>query len=111
MENGKNIKIFPSEYRFCQILWENEPVTTAQLVYLCRDKLNWTKSTTYTVIRRLVSRGFLKKEGSLCSSLVSKTTVQCNLITELISEYFDDFSEFAQIVKQIQMLNTTEPDT
>lgn len=111
MENGKNIKIFPSEYRFCQILWENEPVTTTQLVYLCRDKLNWTKSTTYTVIRRLVSRGFLIKEGSLCSSLVSKTTVQCNLITELISEYFDDFSEFAQIVKQIQMLNTTEPDT
>lgn len=63
MENGKNIKIFPSEYRFCQILWENEPVTTAQLVYLCRDKLNWTKSTTYTVIRRPVSRGFLNKRG------------------------------------------------
>ena len=47
-------------------------------------------------------------QGSI--SLVSKTSVQCNLITELISEYFDDYSEFAQIVKQIQMLNTTEPD-
>lgn len=111
MENGKNIIIYPSEYRFCQILWENEPVTTTQLVKLCRDKLNWAKSTTFTVIRRLVSRGFIKKEGSLCSSLVSKTTVQCNLITELISEYFDDYSEFAQIAKQIQTLNTTEPDT
>lgn len=79
MENGKNIIIYPSEYRFCQILWENEPVTTTQLVKLCRDKLNWAKSTTFTVIRRLVSRGFIKKRG--------------------------------HFVKQIQMLNTTEPDT
>ena len=102
MEDGKNIKIFPSEYRFCQILWENEPVTTTQLVYLCRDKLNWTKSTTYTVIRRLVSRGFIKKEGPLCRSLASKSDVQCNAITELIADYFEDYSEFIQIVKQIQ---------
>lgn len=96
------MKIFPSEYRFCQILWENEPVTTTQLVYLCRDKLNWTKSTTYTVIRRLVSRGFIKKDGVLCSSLASKLDVQCDVLTELIAEYFEDYSEFIQIAKQIQ---------
>lgn len=102
MENGKNIKIFPSEYRFCQILWENEPATTTQLVYQCRDKLNWTKSTTYTVIRRLVSRGLIKKEGTLCSSLASKTDVQCDVLTELIAEYFEDYSEFIQVIQQIQ---------
>lgn len=98
----KDIKIFPREYRFCQILWENEPVTTTQLVYLCKDKLNWTKSTTYTVIRRLVSRGFIKKEGVLCSSLASKSDVQCNVISELIADYFEDYSEFIQTVKKIQ---------
>ena len=103
MENGKNMKIFPSEYRFCQILWENEPVTTTQLVCLCRDRLNWTKSTTYTVIRRLVSRGFIKKKGTLCSSMESKINIQCNIITELISEYFVDYSEFIQIAKQVQI--------
>lgn len=96
------MKIFPSEYRFCQILWENEPVTTTQLVYLCRDKLNWTKSTTYTVIRRLVSRGFIKKDGVLCSSLASKLDVQCDVLTELIAEYFEDYSEFIQVAKQMQ---------
>lgn len=98
MENGRNMKIYPSEYQFCQILWENEPVTTTQLVYLCKDKLNWTKSTTYTVIRRLVSRGFIKKKGTLCSSLASKLDIQCNEITQLISEYFEDYSEFIQTV-------------
>ena len=96
------MKIFPSEYRFCQILWENEPVTTTQLVYLCRDKLNWTKSTTYTVIRRLVSRGFIKKDGVLCSSLASKLDVQCDVLTELIAEYFEYYSEFIQVSKQMQ---------
>lgn len=77
-------------------------MTTTQLVYLCRDKLNWTKSTTYTVIRRLVSRGFIKKDGVLCSSLASKLDVQCDVLTELIAEYFEDYSEFIQIAKQIQ---------
>ena len=106
----KNIKIFPSEYRFCQILWENEPVTTTKLVCLCRDKLNWSKSTTYTVIRRLVNRGFIKKELSVCSSLVSKSSVQSNVITELISDYFEDYSELIRIVKQIDIQNDIEPD-
>lgn len=111
MEYSKDIIIFPSEFRFCQILWENEPVTTTELVHLCNDKLKWTKSTTYTVIRRLVSRGFIKKEGSLCSSLISKTTVQCNVITELIVEYFDDYSEFAQISKLVEKQNIIDTDT
>ena len=102
MENGKNIKVYPSEYQFCKILWANEPITTTQLAYLCKDRLKWTKSTTYTVIRRLVSRGFIRKEGALCRSLASKSDVQCNIITELIADYFEDYSEFIQIVKQIQ---------
>ena len=41
-------KIFESEYRFCEILWENEPVTSSELVRLCRERLEWKKSTTYT---------------------------------------------------------------
>ena len=43
-------KIFESEYRFCCILWDNEPVTSSELVKLCAEKLGWKKSTTYTVI-------------------------------------------------------------
>ena len=46
-------KIFESEYRFCLILWEQEPVNSTRLVELCRDRLGWSKATTYTVIRRL----------------------------------------------------------
>ena len=65
-------KIFESEYRFCEILWEHEPVTSGDLVRLCQEKLEWKKSTTYTVIRRLTERGVLKSENAVVTSLVSK---------------------------------------
>lgn len=65
-------KIFESEYRFCEILWEHEPVTSSELVRLCREKLDWKKSTTYTVIRRLSERGVVRSEDAIVTSLVSR---------------------------------------
>ena len=69
-------KIFESEYRFCQILWEHEPVGSTELVRLCREQLGWKKSTTYTVIKRLCDKGCLKNEAAVVTSLVDRATVQ-----------------------------------
>lgn len=69
-------KIFDSEYHFCEILWENEPVKSTEMVRLCAEKLGWKKSTTYTVIKRLSERGVVKTENAVVSSLVSRDTVQ-----------------------------------
>ena len=49
-------KVFESEYRFCLILWENEPIGSADLAKLCNEKLGWSRTTTYTVIKRLSER-------------------------------------------------------
>ena len=49
-------KVFESEYRFCLILWEHEPVRSSELVALCREQLGWKPTTTYTVIKRLAER-------------------------------------------------------
>ena len=65
-------KIFESEYRFCLILWEHEPVKSSELVKLCREQLGWKPTTTYTVLRRLSDRGVLKNENTVVTSLVSK---------------------------------------
>ncbi|MGE4354476.1 MAG: BlaI/MecI/CopY family transcriptional regulator [Oscillospiraceae bacterium] len=81
-------KVFESEYRFCLILWENEPVGSTQLVRLCKEKLGWTKATTYTVIRRLAERGVLKNENAVVSSLVSKDEVQAAEINKLVEKTF-----------------------
>ncbi|MDE7323341.1 MAG: BlaI/MecI/CopY family transcriptional regulator [Lachnospiraceae bacterium] len=81
-------KIFESEYRFCEILWENEPVTSSELVRLCSEKLEWKKSTTYTVIRRLSERGVLKSEDAVVTSLVSREDVQSAESAEVVERTF-----------------------
>ena len=82
-------KIFESEYRFCLILWEHEPVNSTELVHLCKEKLGWSKATTYTVIRRLAERGVLKNEHAVVTSLVSKAEVQSAEIDELVEKTFE----------------------
>ena len=81
-------KVFESEYRFCLILWEHEPVRSSELVALCREQLGWKPTTTYTVIKRLSERGVLVNENSVVRSLVSKDEVQAAEIDELGEKKF-----------------------
>ncbi len=81
-------KIFESEYRFCEILWENEPVNSTKLVKLSAEKLGWTKGTTYTVIRRLSERGVLKNEDTIVTSVVSRDEAQRAEIDGLVERTF-----------------------
>lgn len=82
-------KIFESEYRFCLILWENEPINSTRLVELCRESLGWSKATTYTVIRRLAERGVLKNENAIVTTLVSKEEAQKSRLEEMVEETFE----------------------
>nr|WP_300769554.1 BlaI/MecI/CopY family transcriptional regulator [uncultured Acetatifactor sp.] len=81
-------KVFESEYRFCLILWENEPINSTKLAKLCNEKLGWSRTTTYTVIRRLSDRGVVKNENAVVTSLVSKDQVQAAEIDELVEKTF-----------------------
>ncbi len=81
-------KNFDSEYRFCLILWENEPVTCSKISAICSAELGWSRTTTYTVIKRLCDRGFLKKDGSLIKSLYSKEEIQISEMDEMIEKTF-----------------------
>jgi len=82
-------KIVESEYRFCLILWENEPISSSALAKLCKEKLDWSRTTTYTVIRRLTDRGVLKNENSVVTSLISKDQVQEDQMEELMEKTFE----------------------
>ena len=82
-------KVFESEYRFCLILWEHEPIKSGDLVKLCREQLGWKPTTTYTVIKRLSERGVLKNENTVVTSLVSKEMVQAAEIDELVEKTFE----------------------
>lgn len=82
-------KIFESEYRFCKILWENEPIKSGDLARLCAEQLGWKTTTTYTVIKRLSDRGVIKNEHTVVSSLVSRQEAEAAEIEELIEKRFD----------------------
>lgn len=82
-------KIFESEYRFCLILWEREPIKSTELAKLCKEKLGWSKTTTYTVIKRLSERGVLKNENTVVSALISKEEAQQSELEELVEKKFE----------------------
>lgn len=87
--NMETPKVFESEYRFCLILWEHEPIKSSELVNLCKEQLGWKPTTTYTVIKRLSERGVLKNENTIVSSLVSKDEVQASEINEMVEKTFE----------------------
>lgn len=82
-------KIHESEYRFCLILWEHEPVTAVELVRLCEQQLGWKRTTTYTVIKRLAERGVLNNDNGTVTALISKADAQAGEIDELVEKKFE----------------------
>ena len=81
-------KIPESEYRFCLILWEREPIAATEMVKLCQEQLGWKRTTTYTVIKRLGERGVLKLENGVVTSLVSKGEAEASEIEDLVEKKF-----------------------
>ncbi|WP_352420159.1 BlaI/MecI/CopY family transcriptional regulator [Proteiniborus sp.] len=83
-----NIKIFDAEYKFMEILWDNEPIKSSELVKLAHEKLSWKKSTTFTVIRRLVDRGIISNDNSIVTALVKRELAQKAETEELIDKVY-----------------------
>ena len=73
-----------AENQLAQIIWEQEPVGSGQLVKLAAERLNWKKSTTYTVIKKLSDKRIVKNENTIVSSLVDKTEVDRQESEELL---------------------------
>jgi predicted transcriptional regulator len=82
-------KLGPVETRFADIIWNNAPLTTGQLVKLCADTLEWKRTTTYTVMKRLEERGVLKGENKIVSSLYSKDQIQQAELDEFVTKTFE----------------------
>ena len=104
-------KIPEAEYRFCLILWELEPVKSTELVRICRERLGWKDTTTYTVIKRLSQRGVLVNENTVVRSLVSKDQVQATELKELVEKTFEgSIPSFIAAFTKHQKLSKQEID-
>jgi BlaI family transcriptional regulator, penicillinase repressor len=68
----KEYKLADSEEKFAELIWQNEPIGSGNLVRLCEKEMNWKKSTTYTVLKKLCEKGIFQNENAVVSSLISK---------------------------------------
>lgn len=82
-------KIFESEYKFACIVWEKEPVTVKELISYSNEQLEWKRTTTYTVLKRLCERGILKNEDGLVTSLYTKEEIQYSESRQFLDKTFE----------------------
>ncbi|MEG0854812.1 MAG: BlaI/MecI/CopY family transcriptional regulator [Angelakisella sp.] len=82
-------KLFDSEYKFAEVVWENEPVSSGTLVRLCENTLGWKKSTTYTVLKKLCDRGIMQNKNAVVTSVVKKAEVQHYESKQVVERTFD----------------------
>lgn len=67
-----DIRLGAVEAKFADIVWLNAPLTTKELILICEKELNWKRTTTYTVLKKLCEKGLFKTENSIVSCLISK---------------------------------------
>lgn len=84
-----NLRLADGEYRFACIVWEHEPLPSGRLVELCREQLGWKKSTTYTVLKKLVDRGVLRNDNAVVSATVPKDEVLREESRAVVERAFD----------------------
>lgn len=76
------------ETQFAHIIWENEPISSGELVKICAEKLEWKKPTTYTVLRKLCEKGIFRNEGSVVTSRMSREEFYAMQSEELVDDAF-----------------------
>ena len=76
------------ESRFADMIWENEPVPSPELVKLAERELSWKKSTTYTVLKRLCERGIFQNQGGIVTSLISRQDFYAVQSEKFVEETF-----------------------
>ena len=69
---GPDFNLSKREYQLCKILWKNQPISTGALIALCREQIQWNKSTTLTYVRRLIQKGILENKVPTVNLLGSK---------------------------------------
>ena len=77
------------EARFADIIWQNEPLSTQELTRLCESALKWKRTTTYTVLGRLMERGLFRKEGTQVTSCITREEFYARQSRQYVEDAFD----------------------
>jgi len=89
------IKVFDSELKVMEILWKEGDLTASQIVKAMKEQVGWSRSTTYTVIGKLIDKGAIERytENFLCRAIITKEQVQKYEAKELLDKLFNGSAE------------------
>ena len=96
------IKLFDSELKIMEVIWQHGDITAKEISKILEEKIGWNKNTTYTVIKKCVEKGAIKRlePKFICHALVSKEEIQTAEVDDLVDKLFDGSSDllFASLV-------------
>lgn len=81
-------KLGAVESRFADIIWANEPLATSELIRLCADSLNWKRTTTYTVLKKLSEHGIFQLKDKTVTSLISREDYYAMQSEQFVEDHF-----------------------
>ena len=81
-------RLCESDFRFMEVIWDSEPLSSSQLVTLCQQRLGWKKSTTYTMLKKMCQKGLAQNQDSLVTSLVPRQQVQTQESEKFVEQTF-----------------------
>lgn len=106
-----DMKLGVVESRFADLIWQNEPLQSGELVALCRQELEWKKSTTYTVLRKLCERGIFQNQNGIVTSLISRSEFYAMQSEKFVADTFDgSLPAFLAAFTQRKTLSRQEVD-
>lgn len=83
-----DLRLGPVESRFAELIWDSEPISSTELVHLAERELEWKKSTTYTVLKRLCEKGIFQNEGGVVTSRLSREEYAARQSEQFVEETF-----------------------
>lgn len=83
-----DMRLGPVESRFAELIWDGEPISSTELVHLAERELEWKKSTTYTVLKRLCEKGIFQNEGGVVTSWLSREEYAARQSEQFVEETF-----------------------
>lgn len=86
---GKDYRLGYVEAQFAEIVWENEPLSSRKLVDICLEKLEWKKSTTYTVLKKFCEREIFQNQNGTVTSILSKEDFYALQSEQVVEESFE----------------------
>lgn len=84
----KEYKFTEIEEKFADIIWRNEPIGSGDLVKLCEKEMNWKKSTTYTVLKKLCEKGIFQNENAVVTSIITKKEYNAKQSIRFVEDTF-----------------------